>query len=151
MRSYDLIAIEDPKIKDMTRSAKGTAENPGKNVKANAGLNRSILEQSWGLFRKRLTDKATNALVPVEVKPINPTYTSQRCFECCHTDKGNRKSQAVFCCLSCGDTNNADVNAAENIIASGFAVTGRGGTSQANKHSDPMKRQSPKTAHAALG
>ncbi len=71
MRSYDLIAIEDPKIKDMTRSAKGTAENPGKNVKANAGLNRSILEQSWGLFRKRLTDKATNALVPVEVKPIN--------------------------------------------------------------------------------
>ena len=53
----------------------------------------------------------------------------------------NRKNQAVFKCVACGYTNNADVNAAKNIIAAGHAVTGRGGTSHANKHSDPMKRQ----------
>ena len=65
----------------------------------------------------------------------------------CHTDKGNRKSQAVFKCVACGYTNNA----VENIIAAGHAVTGRGGTSQALSHSDPMKRQSPKAALSVLG
>ena len=63
-----------------------------------------------------------------------------------HTDKGNRKNQAVFCCLSCGYTSNADVNAAKNILAAGHAVTGRGGTSQALSHSDPVKRQPPEAA-----
>ncbi len=53
----------------------------------------------------------------------------------------NRKNQAVFKCAGCGYTNNADVNAAQNILAAGHAVTGRGGTPQANKHSDPTKRQ----------
>lgn len=72
VRSYDLIFIEDLKVKNMTRSAKGTVTSPGKNVAQNAGLNRSILEQSWGLFRERLTDKATNASVSVDVIPINP-------------------------------------------------------------------------------
>jgi transposase len=57
----------------------------------------------------------------------------------------NRKSQAVFCCRACGDTANADVNAARNILAAGLAVTGRGGTPHATaigpEHSGSMKRQ----------
>ena len=63
-----------------------------------------------------------------------------------HTDKENRKSQAVFKCAGCGHTSNADVNAAQNILAAGLAVTGRGGIPHANKQSDPMKRQPPEAA-----
>ncbi len=141
VRDYDLIALEALKVKNMTKSASGTKDKPGKQVSQKRGLNRSILEQSWGMFRQRLTDKATHATAPVAIVSINPAYTSLRCSECGHTDKGNRKSQVVFCCLSCGHTDNADVNAAQNILAAGHAVTGRGGTPQALSHSDPVKRQ----------
>ncbi len=136
----------------MTKSAKGTEDKPGKNVAQKAGLNRSILTQGWGLFRKRLTDKATHASTPVEVISINPAYTSLGCSKCGYTDKGNRKSQAVFCCSKCGHSANADINAARNIISTavGHTVTGRGGTSHAApnqvKHSDPVKRQPAEAA-----
>ncbi|MHB8342940.1 MAG: zinc ribbon domain-containing protein [Ferrimicrobium sp.] len=107
-----------------------------------------ILAQSWGLFRQRLTDKGTNATELVTIIAINPAYTSLRCSECGYTNKRNRKSQAIFHCLSCNYTDNADVNAARNIISSavGHTVQGRGGTSHANKHSDPAKRQPPEAA-----
>ncbi len=78
------------------------------------------------MFHKRLADEAINAITPVEIIAINPVYMSLRCSECGHTDQKNRKSQALFCCLSCNYTDNADVNAAKNIIAAGLAVTGRG-------------------------
>ena len=146
VRNYDLIALEDLKVKNMTRSAKGTVENPGKNVAQKSGLNRSILEQGWGMFRQRLTDKANGATTPVEIIAINPAYTSLRCSKCGHTEQKNRKNQAIFCCLACGYMDNADVNAAKNIIAAGLAVQGRGGTSHANKHSDPVKRQPAEAA-----
>ena len=110
----------------MTRSAKGTRDNPSKNVKAKSGLNRSILTHSWGLFTKRLTDKATNATEPTTA--INPAYTSLRCSECGYTDKRSQKNQAIFCCLSYVHTNNADINVAKNILAAGLTVTRRGGT-----------------------
>ena len=51
----------------------------------------------------------------------NPAYTSQQCSDCGHTDPGNRPSQAVFRCLACGHFDNADVNAAKNILARGTA------------------------------
>ncbi len=151
VREYDLIALEDLKITNMTRSAKGTVENPGKNVAQKRGLNRSILEQGWGMFRQRLADKAINAIAPVEIIAINPAYTSLRCSECGHTEQKNRKSQAIFCCLSCDYADNADVNAARNIIAAGLAVTGRGGISHVEsnetQHSNPVKRTTnPKAA-----
>ena len=151
VRNYDLIALEDLKVKNMTRSAKGTIANPGKNVKAKSGLNQSILAQGWGMFRQRLTDKADGATTQVEIVFVNPAYTSMRCSECGHTEQKNRKSQADFCCLACGYTDNADVNAAKNIIAAGLAVTERGGQPHAApikaKHSDPAKRTTnPKAA-----
>ncbi len=151
VRDYDLISLEALKIKNMTKSAKGTKDKPGKNVKAKSGLNRSVLEQGWGLFCQRLTDKATNAVTPVEIIAIDPAYTSLRCSECGYTDKKNRESQALFHCLSCGYKDNADVNAAKNIIAAGLVVQERGGQSHivSNKtqHSDPVKRTTtPKAA-----
>jgi putative transposase len=124
----DLVVLEDLKVKNMTSSAKGSVECPGRRVRQKAGLNRSISSQAWTLFRQRLTDKAAHATSPVELILVNPAFTSQRCAGCGHTAATNRKSQAVFVCGACGYTANADVNAATNILAAGLAVTGRGGT-----------------------
>jgi putative transposase len=145
VRDYDQIAIEDLKVRNMVRSAKGTVENPGKNVKAKSGLNREIHNQSWGMFRVRLEQKASAATSVVEVVAVPAQNTSRRCSACGHVAKENRKNQATFVCESCGYTDNADVNAAINVFAAGQAVPGRGGTphvrSKATKHSGPMKRQ----------
>ena len=139
VRNYDLIVLEDLKVKNMVRSASGTKENPGKQVAQKKGLNREILNQSWSFFRKRLKDKANSS--GVVVTQVNPKYTSQTCSVCKHCARQNRKSQAVFSCVACAYQADADINAAQNILAAGLAVTGRGGTPQALSHSDPMKRQ----------
>jgi putative transposase len=120
-RRFDLIRVEDLQIANMTRSAKGTRENPGRNVRAKAGLNRGILASGWGLLVRRLEDK-----VPGRVEKIKPAFTSQRCSACGHVDTNSRESQARFVCTACGFAGHADVNAARNIAA-GHAVTARGG------------------------
>jgi putative transposase len=121
LRRFDLIRVEDLQIKNMTRSAKGTRENPGRNVRQKAGLNRGILASGWGLLVRRLEEKA-----PGRVEKINPAFTSQRCSACGQVDRGSRQSQAVFRCTACGFAAHADVNAAINIAA-GHTVTARGG------------------------
>ena len=120
-RQFDVIRVEDLKIGSMTRSAKGTAAEPGRNVRQKAGLNREILRSGWGLLVRRLHDKA-----PGRVEKVRPAYTSQRCSACGHIAAGSRESQALFRCAACGNTLNADGNAARNIAA-GHAVTARGG------------------------
>ncbi len=120
-RRYDLIRIEDLKVASMTRSARGTAGNPGRNVRQKAGLNRAILNSAWSLFATRLEQKARG-----RVEKISPAYTSQTCSQCGIIGREARESQAVFRCRSCGYCGNADVNAARNIAA-GHAVTARGG------------------------
>ncbi|HEX7163010.1 MAG TPA: transposase, partial [Trebonia sp.] len=120
-RRFDVIRVEDLKIANMTRSAKGTAEAPGRNVAQKAGLNREIRRSGWGLLVSRLEDKA-----PGRVERVNPAYTSQRCSACGHVARENRESQAVFLCTACGYACNADVNSARNIAA-GHAVKARGG------------------------
>ncbi|NNN15518.1 MAG: transposase [Acidimicrobiaceae bacterium] len=77
------------------------------------------------MFRKRLTDRATAATVPVEVVPTNPEFTSLSYPDCGYTADDNRKSQAVLVCHSCNYRANADINAAINILADGLSVTGR--------------------------
>ena len=120
-RCGTLIRLEDLRIANMTRSARGTAGNPGLNVRAKAGLNREIMRSGWGLLARRLGEKA-----PGRVEKVNPAYTSQRCSACGHIAAESRKSQALFVCVACNFTLNADVNAARNIAA-GHAVTARGG------------------------
>ncbi|MCO6007539.1 transposase [Actinoallomurus purpureus] len=117
---FDVIRVEDLKIKNMVRSARGTIAAPGTNVRAKAGLNRSIHAAGWGLLVNRLEQKA-----PGRVEKINPAYTSQICHACGHCAAESRESQAVFRCRACGHTDHADVNAAKNIAA-GRAVTARG-------------------------
>jgi putative transposase len=120
-RRFDLIRVEDLQIKNMIRSAKGTVEEPGRNVRAKAGLNRGILRSGWGLLVRRLEQKA-----PGRVEKVSPVFTSQRCSACGQVDAKSRESQARFVCTACGYVGNADVNAAINIAA-GHAVTARGG------------------------
>jgi len=134
-RRFDVIRLEDLQVVGMTRSAKGTTQNPGRNVRAKAGLNREILRSGWGLLVRRLEDKA-----PDRVEKVRPHFTSQRCSACGHIAAGSRKSQALFRCVACEYTDNADVNAAKNIAA-GHAVTARGGdgfTRPMNREPQPL-------------
>jgi putative transposase len=119
-RRFDVIRVEDQRITSMTRSARGTLAQPGRNVRQKAGLNRAILASGWGPLVRRLEDKA-----PGRVEKIYPAFTSQRCSACGHVAADSRESQALFRCTACGYTANADVNAASNIAA-GHAVTARG-------------------------
>ena len=130
-RRFDVIRVENLKIGNMTRSARGTRDDPGRNVRAKAGLNRGILGSGWGLLVRRLEQKA-----PGRVEKIKPYYTSQRCSACGQVDRDSRESQAVFRCTACGFAGHADVNAAKNIAA-GHAVTARGGDGAAR----PVNRE----------
>jgi putative transposase len=120
-RRFDMIRVEDLKIRNMTRSARGTLGQPGRNIRQKAGLNREIMASGWAGLVRRLEDKAAG-----RVEKIKPHFTSQRCSACGHVDPKSRESQARFQCTACSFACNADVNAAINIAA-GHAVTARGG------------------------
>lgn len=117
---HPVIALEDLRISNMSASAKGTAEAPGKNVRAKAGLNRGILDAAWGEFTRQLTYKLQWR--GGQVILVNPAYTSRTCRICGHESAENRKTQSVFSCVACGHTENADVHAAKNILAVGHTV-----------------------------
>jgi putative transposase len=109
---FDVVRFEKLSIKNMTASAGGTVEAPGKGVAAKAGLNRAILAQGWGQLRRRTEDKA-----PGRVEDVPAAYTSLRCSACGWIEKRSRKSQAEFSCVHCGFTCNADTNASMNVAA----------------------------------
>lgn len=134
-KNHAMIVMEDLHIRNMSASAKGSVGDPGKNVRQKAGLNRSILDQGWGNFRRMLEYK--QGWNGGEVMLVPAMYTSQRCPECGHVDKDNRRSQAVFKCVTCGYEKNADLNAANNILAAGHAVFACGGTGAGH----PMKQE----------
>ena len=120
-KNHALVVMEDLKVSNMSRSASGSVENPGRNVSSKSGLNKAILDQGWYEFRRQLEYKLKwrgGRLILVA-----PQYTSQRCSVCGHTSSSNRQSQSKFECESCGMSMNADVNAARNILAAGHAVT----------------------------
>ena len=120
-RRFEVIRVEALDVRAMTRSARGTVEQPGTGVAQKRGLNRAIMRSGWGQLIARLQHKAFG-----RVEQIPAAYTSQRCSACGHVAPGNRKSQAVFECEACDAGRcNADVNAARNIAA-GRAVTARG-------------------------
>ncbi|GAA1897857.1 RNA-guided endonuclease InsQ/TnpB family protein [Asanoa iriomotensis] len=136
-RSFGLIAVEDLRVKNLTASAKGTVDAPGRGVRQKAGLNRAILDKGWGGFLLALEHAARRH--GAAVVKVNSAFTSQTCNSCGHVATENRKSQAVFVCVACGHADNADVNAAKNILAAGLVVTGRGGPAVGR----PVKRQPP--------
>lgn len=116
-KNHARVYVEGLHIKNMSSSARGTIEDPGTRVKAKSGLNKSILDQGWGEFARQLDYKLLwegGKLIEVDFR-----YTSQTCSCCGYRAKENRQSQAVFRCLACGHEENADVNAAKNILTVG--------------------------------
>ena len=139
-KNHAMIACEDLKVANMSKSASGSVEKKGKNVKAKSGLNKSILDQGWGMMVNMLEYKQQwqgGLLIKV-----NPRYTSQTCFNCQHIAKENRQTQSKFECVKCMYVANADVNAARNILAAGHAVLSvEGGRSKGR----PMKQKTSDT------
>jgi putative transposase len=117
-KNHAMIVMEDLKVGNMSRSARGTLDTPGKQVAQKSGLNRSILDQGWGEFRRQLEYK--QEWLGGWLLTVPAHHTSQTCSVCGHVAKENRKSQAEFHCVACGHENNADVNAATNILKRGF-------------------------------
>lgn len=140
---HGLIVLEDLRVRDMTASAKGTIDEPGRRVRQKSGLNKAILDKGWGDLLRRADYKAK--VNGSRIVRVPAAYTSQTCSACGHCAPDNRKSQAVFQCASCGHQANADVNAAKNILAAGLAVTGRGDLADGRS----AKRQPPRSALVA--
>ncbi len=118
-QNHAMVCIEDLQVSNMSRSAKGTVENPGTRVKAKSGLNRSILDQGWYEFRRQMEYK--QAWRGGQVIAVNPRNTSRTCPACAHVSAENRRTQAQFRCVGCGFEENADVVGAINILRAGHA------------------------------
>ena len=134
-KNHAVVVLEDLKIANMTarsgrvsrpcsiavlsKSAKGTIEKPGTNVKAKSGLNKSILDQGWAEFKRQLDYKLEwlGGLLVL----VNPKNTSRCCPSCGHTSKDNRTTQERFLCVECGYKENADFVGALNVLRAGHA------------------------------
>ena len=123
VRNHDFIAVEDLRIGDMTRSARGTAEKPGRNVATKAGLNRSITEQSWGIITSQLDYKSH--WYGREFVKVDPKNTSRTCSGCGMVASENRQDK-TYNCGNCGLRIDADTNAALNILRRGLSAAGVG-------------------------
>lgn len=118
-QNHALVVLEDLQVGNMSRSARGSVEQPGQNVRAKSGLNRSILDQGWYEFRRQLDYKLAWRGAHLVVVP--PHNTSRTCPECGHAAAENRRSQACFACIECGFEANADHVGAINVLRAGHA------------------------------
>jgi putative transposase len=112
-----VVAVEDLDVRAMTRSARGTVDEPGRNVRAKAGLNRAIADSAWGELRELLAYKLEERGGQLVAVPAQ--HTSQTCTECGYRGAENRPSRALFACAACGHQAHADVNAARVIAQRG--------------------------------
>ena len=118
-KNHALVCIEDLQVRNMSKSAAGTTETPGRNVRAKSGLNKAILDQGWFEFRRQLDYKlAWNGGHLIAVPPKN---TSRTCPCCGHISADNRKTQAQFLCVACGFEEHADLVGAINVLRAGYA------------------------------
>jgi putative transposase len=135
---FGVVVVENLKIVNMTASAKGTVEEPGRNVRAKAGLNRAILNMAWGQWAifadYKLAERGG------ELRKVPAPNTSIGCRMCGCINKVNRESQAVFHCRSCGHTEHADTHAARNILKAGTQPASRVAAGR------PTKRELKRTA-----
>jgi putative transposase len=122
-KNHGWVAVEDLRVKPMTKSAKGTRGEHGRNVKAKAGLNRAVLDNAPYERQRQLAYKAPR--YGSELRLVRPAFTSQTCSGCGVRDPESRQGCGrLFACIACGHVEHADLNAARNIhsLAAGQAV-----------------------------
>jgi putative transposase len=143
-KNHAVVFVEDLQVRNMSKSAAGTSDAPGRNVSAKSGLNQAILDQGWFEFRRQLEYKL--AWNGGQLIAVPPHYTSQTCPCCGHVSQDNRQTQARFECVDCGFAEHADLVGAINIKAAGLAVFACGEAAQ----SGASMKQEPaeETTHA---
>ena len=120
VEEHDIIAIEKLDLSGMSKKAKAKIDpnNPGEFLpngqSAKRALNRKLRLSALFQFGEFLHYKSS--LSGGQIIEVNPRNTSRRCSSCGHVARENRESQAVFVCKSCGYSDNADHNAAVNIL-----------------------------------
>jgi IS605 OrfB family transposase len=147
-KNHGLVAIEALVVPNLTRSARGTVEEPGRNVAAKTGLNRAILDKGWGLVSGQLRYKCPrygSALVEVPAQ-----NTSLICPVCGLIDPANRPMRAVFLCVGCGHQDHADRNAAINIRERGVRLAPAGGQPVAGRKASKRLRTWRQPAQEAV-
>ena len=132
-QEYGCVYAENLKTRNMTKSAKGTVESPGKRVKQKSGLNRAILRTGFFGLSQAVEWQLTKAGGIFEKVP--PAYTSCTCPVCGCCNKRNRPKQAVFRCIHCGYANNADTVGAINVLKKGRT----GPSAHVKKSASPVK------------
>jgi putative transposase len=147
-QNHAMVCIEDLQVGNMSKSSKGSAEAPGKNVRAKSGLNKAILDQGWFEFRRQLEYKLTWA--GGRLLAVPPHHTSLTCPRCDYVAAQNRTSQAKFKCVQCGYENHADVVGAMNVLARGYRVIACGeegaGSGQKTETKPSSVKQEPTEA-----
>jgi putative transposase len=122
-KNHGWVAVEDLRVKAMTKSATGTREKPGRNARAKSGLNRAVLDNAPYERQRQLAYKAPRyGSAP---RLVRPAFTSQRCSACgLHDPQSRPDCGRLFLCTACGHAEHADLNAARNIhnLAAGQAV-----------------------------
>ena len=144
-QNHAIVCIEDLQVRNMSKSSKGNAETHGKQVRQKSGLNRAILDQGWGEFRRQLDYKL--AWRGGHLIAVPPHNTSRTCPACGHVSADNRRSQAKFACVACGYENHADVVGAINVLERGQRLLACGEPVQSGRS---MKQEPAEATHAAL-
>ena len=130
-KNHAMVCIEDLQVRNMSKTASGTTGQPGRNVRAKSGLNKSILDQGWFEFRRQLEYK--QVWLGGDVLAVPARNTSRTCPACGHVSADNRQTQAQFLCVECGYENNADLVGAINILERGHRLLACGELAQSGR------------------
>ena len=143
-KNHAVVCVEALQVRNMSKSASGTTETPGRMVAAKSGLNKAILDQGWGMFFLMLQYKML--WLGGYFVAVPPQNTSRTCPACGHVSGDNRKTQAKFLCVSCGYENNADLVGAINVRERGHRSLACGEPVQSGRS---VKQEPPEVSQAA--
>ncbi|QSR89443.1 transposase [Methylacidiphilum caldifontis] len=136
-KNHAVVFVEDLQVRNMSKSAAGTTEAPGRNDRAKSGLNKSILDQGWFEFRRQLDYKLAWRGGWLVVVP--PQNTSRTCPACGHVSADNRQTQAQFACVECGCEEHADLVGAINVLRAGHAWMACGSNRSGGRKQEPTE------------